>query len=60
MKLWYGLCLYEGDCMEIKIMVLGLLIMLFTLFLYKKYPEIKRKLKDRKLEADYFRKMSKR
>jgi hypothetical protein len=46
--------------MEIKIMVLVLLIMLFVLLLYKKYPEFKRRLKDKRLEADYFRKMSKR
>lgn len=46
--------------MEIIVMILALLIMLFMLFLHKKYPEIRRKLKEKRLEADYFRRMSKR
>jgi hypothetical protein len=46
--------------MDVKIMILGLLILLFVLFLFKKYPDLKKRWKDRKLEADYFRRMSKR
>lgn len=46
--------------MEIIIMILGLLVVLTLLFIFKKYPEIRRRIKEKKLEADYFRRMSKR
>jgi hypothetical protein len=48
------------DNMEISIMILTLLIMLLGFLLYKKYPELRKRIKERRLEADYFRKMSKR
>ena len=45
--------------MMIKVMVLALLVMLAVYVLYKKYPDLKRRLRDRRLEADYFRRIRK-
>jgi hypothetical protein len=41
-------------------MILALLVLLLGLYIIKKTPELRRKLRDRRLEADYFRRISRR
>lgn len=51
----YGLKNIEQ--MMIKVMVLALLVMLTVFIVFRKFPDIKRRLRDRRLEADYFRRI---